>query len=209
MNEVSTTCPGDYLILVRHGATEWNESRRLNGTTDVPLSVKGLRQVRDLGRQLAACRLDAVIFSSRLRSKQTADAVLKHQGEQRIQVTSDRRLDEVDFGALEGALVSDLRQPSLELPGALLGRVRAALPRVEHVWEELRERKGVSLVVSHGYLIRAMVCHCVLQAPLEKLQRIELSSCGVTIVNWQNCQPRLMCLNGAGEDTIRHVAANR
>ncbi len=190
----------DYLVLVRHGSTEWNESGRLNGTTDIPLSMKGLDQAQRLGQQLATCQFDSVFFSSRLRSKQTANAVLENLSGKPKYVIADHRLDEIDFGALENSLVRNLKQPNLELHGELLDRVRATLPRVEKLWEDLRERKGITLAVSHGYLIRAMICHCVLQSSVAKLQRLELSSCGITIINWQNGRPRLICLNGSGDD---------
>jgi len=201
---------GNYLILVRHGSTEWNESGRLNGTTDIPLSIEGLDQARQLGQQLAGCQFDAVLASSRRRSQQTAQAILAERSPSRSDkasaVISDSRLDEIDFGPLENSLVHSLERPGLELSSELLDRVRLALPRVEDTWEHLRGKKGVTLAVSHGYLIRTMICNCVLQSSIERLRRLQLRSCGATIITWQHGTPRLVCFNGSGDDICRITA---
>lgn len=198
----------NYLILVRHGSTEWNESGRLNGITDVSLSSEGFSQGHRLGQELAGCRFDSVLASSRLRSQQTAHAILEASGHGAITVEVDDRLDEVDFGDLENRPIHTLERPNLELCTELLDRVRGTLPRIEDLWASLRDRKGVTLAVSHGYLIRAMLCSCVLQSPIERLRRFQLSSCGVAVISWLNEAARLACFNGSGQDVCRIVARN-
>lgn len=193
----------NYLILVRHGSTEWNQSGRFNGVTDVSLSTKGFSQARLLGQDLVACRFDAVLASSRIRSQQTAQAILEGSGRSGNVVTVDSRLDEVDFGDLENRPVHTLERPNLELCDELLDCVRRTLPRVEDLWSDLREKKGVTLAVSHGYLIRTLICACVLQSPIERLRRFQLDSCGVTIVSWLHGAARLACFNGSGQDVCR------
>ena len=198
----------NYLILVRHGSTEWNEFGRLNGVTDVALSDEGFSQAQRLGRELTACKFDSVLASSRLRSQQTAHAILEASGHSEIAVEVDNRLDEVDFGDLENRPIHTLERPNLELCTELLDRVRGTLPRIEDLWASLRDRKGVTLAVSHGYLIRAMLCRCVLQSPIERLRRFQLSSCGVAVISWLNEAARLACFNGSGQDVCRIVARN-
>ena len=193
----------NYLILVRHGSTEWNESGRLNGVTDVSLSTEGFSQARQLGRDLTACGFDSVLASSRHRSQQTARAILDAAGQSETAIAVDDRLDEVDFGDLENRPVHSLEEPNLELCTELLDRVRRTLPRLEDLWADLRDRKGVTLAVSHGYLIRTLICHCVLQSPIERLRRFQLSSCGVTVIRWLNGAARLACFNGSGQDVCR------
>jgi len=193
----------NYLVLVRHGATEWNESGRLNGATDVPLGTEGLLQARRLGQDMAACRFDAVLASSRIRSQQTAQAVLEGAGRSGSVVTVDNRLDEVDFGDLENKPTHTLERPNLELCEELLDCVRRTLPRVEALWADLRDRSGVTLAVSHGYLIRTLLCTCVLHSPIERLRRFQLDSCGVVVINWLHGAARLACFNGSGQDVCR------
>jgi broad specificity phosphatase PhoE len=107
-------------------------------------------------------------------------------------------VDETDFGALESGLTRHLEPADKELSFELLRQVELTLPRVENLWEHLKARRGVTLAVSHGYLIRTLICKCVLQVPLDKLRRLQLSGCGVTIINCHGHTPRLLCLQRIG-----------
>ena len=48
------------LYLVRHGETDWNAARRIQGRTDIPLNDTGRDQARQAGELLARRRWDAV-----------------------------------------------------------------------------------------------------------------------------------------------------
>lgn len=54
------------ILLIRHGETDWNVEKRLQGHTDIDLNREGVRQAAALGRALLNEPLDA-IFSSDLR----------------------------------------------------------------------------------------------------------------------------------------------
>ncbi|WAP51456.1 histidine phosphatase family protein [Arthrobacter sp. ATA002] len=60
------------LVLVRHGETNWNQERRLQGHTDNPLNLVGRAQAREAGRLLAADSWDVLVSSPLLRAVQTA-----------------------------------------------------------------------------------------------------------------------------------------
>jgi probable phosphoglycerate mutase len=83
------------LWLVRHGATEWNESGRLCGWADVPLSPAGKRQANSLRPRLAVQPFDGVWASDLVRASQFAQLAYGP-------ATTDLRLREIDFGEIEG-----------------------------------------------------------------------------------------------------------
>jgi uncharacterized phosphatase len=60
------------LYLVRHGETDWNLQRRIQGSTDIPLNLTGRLQARSTGRLLARRSWDAIISSPLSRAADTA-----------------------------------------------------------------------------------------------------------------------------------------
>ena len=142
------------LWLVRHGATDWSDAGRLSGWTDVSLNELGRRQSERLREHLRATKFDGIWSSDLVRATETArlaagDAV------------TDRRLREIDFGALEGltwaecparvreALVAfeGFEAPGGESVGDLRARVLDFAGGLSH---------GDHLVVTHGGVIRVL-----------------------------------------------------
>jgi probable phosphoglycerate mutase len=87
------------LTFVRHGQTQWNASRRFQGSTDIPLSEEGLAQAAALGRAFAAEPIDRIYSSDLSRALETARAIALPHG---LEVETDRRLREFNFGRWEG-----------------------------------------------------------------------------------------------------------
>lgn len=88
------------MFLVRHGATEANESGRLQGRgVDLPLSKAGRMQAAHVSQALAATPLAAVYATPLLRAQETAAAVARPHG---LSATLVDELIEVDVGRWEG-----------------------------------------------------------------------------------------------------------
>lgn len=59
------------VYLIRHGETEWNVQRRIQGQSNSPLTVMGERQARQVGTRLGQMGITHVIASDLGRAQQT------------------------------------------------------------------------------------------------------------------------------------------
>lgn len=167
VSRVSATDETTTLLLVRHGATRWSEAGRLNGWTDIPLSELGRAQARELGRAIDL-RPGTAIWSSDLeRATATASALRSAAtGAGGNVVRNDERLRELDFGALEGLIWSELEPatrralmdfdrfvaPGGESVAALAARVDDFLAHLQRV-----DGSGRHVLVTHGGVIRLLL----------------------------------------------------
>jgi 2,3-bisphosphoglycerate-dependent phosphoglycerate mutase len=96
-------------VLVRHGQSELNVTRRVNGDPAVPvgLSEQGRQEAASLGVQLAGIALDLCIHTRFGRTRETAEIALDGR-DARMEV--DPRLDDIDVGDLEGRTIDEYRE---------------------------------------------------------------------------------------------------
>lgn len=154
------------LVVIRHGETEWNRERRMQGTTDTRLSDLGRVQAQALGRRLAGSAFSAIYSSDLSRALDTARAIAEHT---RRSVITEPRLQERRFGIFEGLLASEIRErypeeharfasrdPDYEVPGgesasAFTARCLGCLAEVagRHAGEEV-------VVVTHGLVLDSL-----------------------------------------------------
>jgi probable phosphoglycerate mutase len=141
--------------LIRHGQTDWNAQRRLQGSTDIPLNEVGRGQARDAVAALSGYQWDAVVSSPLSRAAETADLIAAGLG---LSVT--RRIPELTerhFGPAEG-LQAGPELEALRTPDGFRGAesdddaANRGLAALEALAEEFRGRRV--LVVAHGTLIR-------------------------------------------------------
>ena len=96
------------LILVRHGATPWNEARRVQGgRSDIALGETGQAQAERLARALAGEKVQAVYSSPLKRALATARAIARPHG---LEVHPLPSLREIDAGQAEGLPVDRLKE---------------------------------------------------------------------------------------------------
>ncbi len=93
------------LYIVRHGETEWNKEKLLQGSTDVPLSDAGRHLARLSGEALANTPFDVIFSSPLVRAYETA---CLFRGAQDVEIIKDDRLRELCFGDYEGQNMSML-----------------------------------------------------------------------------------------------------
>jgi phosphoserine phosphatase len=152
------------ILLVRHGETDWNRDRRVQGHSDTPLNDTGRAQAHALAEELAGEELDAVYCSDLLRAHETARIVAERKG---LDVTAISDLRERHFGTWEGLTDEEIfaRFPAArEGPAAwgdgetreeMAARVFGALERIAESHPD-----GRVLVVSHGGPLRAVLTRC-------------------------------------------------
>lgn len=87
------------LYLVRHGETEWNKLRKVQGHADIPLNERGIYLAEKTAEGLAKVSFDLAYTSPLVRAKKTAEIILKGKN---IPVYEDIRIQEIGFGAAEG-----------------------------------------------------------------------------------------------------------
>ncbi|MDD2706799.1 MAG: histidine phosphatase family protein [Verrucomicrobiae bacterium] len=191
------------MFLIRHGETVANRDCRLIGSTDESLSARGLSQVQALARQWAHLGKERFFCSPLLRARQTAGVLL---GVDEGAVAAEDDLREMDFGCCEGRTFAEIRSMDPELVDRWAAMtsdfsfpqgesVRDFLERVNRVAEKMREApEPVLVVVSHGGVIRALLCH-YLCIPFRQYGVFEIQPASVTVLRFHEGKARLAGLN--------------
>ncbi|GLC30611.1 histidine phosphatase family protein [Clostridium omnivorum] len=95
------------LYLTRHGQTEWNLERRMQGWKDSPLTELGISNAKALGKHLKDVNFSEIYSSSVQRAVRTAELV---RGDKDIPIILDDNLREIGVGDWEGQVVEDIKQ---------------------------------------------------------------------------------------------------
>lgn len=148
--------------LVRHGQTDWNAQRRLQGSTDIPLNDVGRGQASDAVAVLSGQQWDAIVSSPLGRAAETANLIADGLG---LSVARHiPELTERSFGPAEG-LQAGPELDALRIPGGFRGAesedeaASRGLAALETLAEEFRGRRV--LVVAHGTLIRVSLSRAI------------------------------------------------
>lgn len=195
------------LYVVRHGETEWNKEKRMQGQTDIPLSQEGIRLAKLSGENMTHLPIDFVISSPLQRALETARLMI--QGRE-IPIYTDERIQEISFGDFEGECVfesevvpKDFRQTFYEDPMHLLappnGETFAqVLSRTKSLFDELAADPGCRdkhiMISSHGAASRCFLASCL--ADTSDIWRgCVPPNCGVTTVEYKNGECRILELD--------------
>ncbi len=175
------------LYIMRHGKTDWNEMKKLQGRTDIPLNENGRQMAKLVQADCKEIGFDICYSSPLLRAKETAEIALDGLG---VPIVLDERLMEMSFGEAEGCTnyfegqgqpINLLFQKPAEYEPVeggeslkqLFDRTGDFLKNV--IEPELKQGKKI-LIVGHG----AMNCSIVSQIrniPLEKFWEVGIPNC--------------------------------
>lgn len=184
-----------HLLLIRHGQTEWNRDRRIQGNGDSPLTDLGQAQAEAAAKALSRFDVAALYASDAGRALQTALPIANAAG---LTVQTDARLRERHYGIFEGKTHAELRQecpdvhfeylkrhPDFIVPGGeslaqLQARTIAACTDIAQTQPD----KHVA-IVAHGGTIRAFARYA-LAIPLNVVWRAQIENGGLSVACYEN-----------------------
>ena len=190
----------NYLVLLRHGQSEWNLANRFTGFKDVELTDKGREEATNAGKLLkeAGIEFDQVFTSTLKRANDTAELALKEAGQDGLLDTMiyHEDLRERDYGDLTGLNKDETREKygdeqvhiwrrSYDTPppgGECLQDVveKRVRPYYEaNIKPMVEEGKNV-LIAAHGNSLRAMLIILGVETP-ETINQAEMET-GVPVV---------------------------
>lgn len=159
------------IYIVRHGLTEWNKLKKLQGAADVPLAKEGILLAEKTGEALKDVKFDICYTSPLSRARQTAECVL---GDRNVPIIPDKRIQEINFGDLEGGCVRDAEGNYIDPQVETFFRdpvnfkrpengedIFDVIARTKDFWEEKTSDPSLAdktvLVASHGCAVRALL----------------------------------------------------
>ena len=108
---IKTFAPSTTIGLLRHGLTVWNEEKRIQGSSDSPLSSVGIKQTNQWTQYLSLTDWDLLLASDLGRVQQTVAIINQKLG---LPVIWDKRLREINWGQWEGMRLEDVRKNYLD-----------------------------------------------------------------------------------------------
>jgi probable phosphoglycerate mutase len=163
------------IYLVRHGETDWNRARRLQGTIDTPLNRIGVVQAHQLAGRFCTLTVSAVVTSPLARARNTARVIARRS---RSAFVVDPLLAEINHGSWAGLTVPTITRTScgavidghlqpeaLEVSGG--ETLAAAFRRASTVLRRLVAASSTApvVVVSHGVINALLICAAAGEIP--------------------------------------------
>ena len=163
----------NYLVLVRHGQSEWNEKNLFTGWKDPGLTQKGVEEAKKAGHQLNKLGLnfDIMHTSALIRAQLTGQIIFDILGQDNLEIIENQALNERDYGELTGLNKDEAREKfgvdQIQIwrrsydtapPGgeSLKDTYNRVIPYFESEILPLMKDKNV-LISAHGNSLRALV----------------------------------------------------
>lgn len=162
------------LYVVRHGETDWNKLRKVQGHSDIPLNEYGRLLARQTADGMKDIQFDLAFTSPLVRARETAEIILRGRD---IPIYDEPRIQEMGFGVCEGMCCrGENRDPgSDEFNKLFTDTANYKVPKGGESIEQLEERiqdfldelcsskelrDKTILVATHGAALTAML-NCI------------------------------------------------
>ena len=186
-----------YLVLLRHGETEWTISGRHTGRTDIQLTDAGREEARAAGERIAGMRFDRVVTSPMERAVETCRLAGFGDG-----AATDDALLEWDYGDYEGVTTAEIQEKvpdwSLFAQGCPGGESAADVgARVDPLVDAARSGEGNWLFAAHGHVLRVVGARWV-GLPPEDGVLLNLGTAAVCVLGFEHGRPVITHWNETG-----------
>lgn len=100
------------VLLIRPGATDFDDQRRIKGNLDMPMSERGRQQVRSLAEQISEFPLKAIYTAPGESARETADWLAKGRSDRGRNVPTKvvEAFRNIDHGLWHGKLIDELKR---------------------------------------------------------------------------------------------------
>ena len=163
----------NFLVLVRHGQSEWNEKNLFTGWKNPTLTEQGVEEARKAGSKIKSINLDFDLhFTSELLRAQITGEIIQREIDQQIKTIKNIALNERDYGDLSGLNKDEARKKwgekqvhlwrrSYDTPPPGGESLKDTSERVipyfnKTIKPELKMKKNI-LITAHGNSLRALV----------------------------------------------------
>ncbi len=194
-----------YLLLIRHGETDWNSEGRMQGRIDLPLNVRGIEQAERLAARLVEEeQIDVLYTSPLIRARATAEIIAERFA---LNPIPDIRLVERSVGKLEGLTLRDFElsypdlyqlwrngKDSINLPDEETRE--ECVERIQSFLAMLRRRHGGARValVTHGGTLNLMLGASI-GLDLTKRFPFRFDNASLSKLDMKSVRPRIDLLN--------------
>ncbi len=150
------------IYVTRHGQTDYNKKRMMQGRSDIPLNEVGIEQARKRRESIGDIRFDAVYASPLVRAVKTAEII---GNVKREDIIIDERIIEADFGKyeLKGYLATGPKMiaywsmPEIFPAPKGVETIKEMRDRTSSFLKELEKKDYENVLVAcHGGIIRAL-----------------------------------------------------
>lgn len=181
------------IYLLRHGETAENKSKFYYGKLNVSLNDAGRYQAEKAGDALKNINFNKLFVSDRIRTKETADIVMRNR---EYSLIVDKRINEMDFGEFEGKTYEQIKQLyPFEYEQWNSNWKQFAPPKGESyvdfynriesfMGDLLAEEAENILIVTHGGVIRSILCY-VLGGNMDYFWKFSSKNADISLIKYE------------------------
>lgn len=189
------------VYVMRHGETDWNIVKKIQGSTDIPLNHKGIEEAERTSEALnkEGIKFDYVFSSPLKRAYKTALIMAKYSN---CTVEQDERLVEFNFGEGEGKTLEELKKDpkyanivywftdsskyTAEYGSESYKSITSRLDSfIKEKIIPLEGRADNVLICVHGGVIRSLISY-IKKAGQSYMTEVKIPNCGVNLLTLKN-----------------------